>query len=66
MITGDAARSRWLTLGFGLIVSAISVWLVVRDVDLNRLRQALSAALEALLISENMDSPKKQLPKEMP
>ena len=44
MIIGDATRSRWLTLGFGLIVSAISAWLVVRDVDLNRLRQALSAA----------------------
>ncbi len=37
-------RSTWITISFGLLISAIGVYLVSRSVDLTQLQSALSAA----------------------
>ncbi len=37
-------RSAWLSLGLGVLISAIGVWLVARDVDPAQLGRALSTA----------------------
>ena len=43
-VTSRSIRSMGLTIVVGLLISAIGVWLVARDIDLGRLAQALGSA----------------------